>query len=344
MLQALTQALRTRKPNAMSRVSQRGFADSAASAGSTQPFIKLHNGLLMPQLGLGTWQSAPNVVREAVKSAMRVGYRHFDCASIYENEREVGQGLKEGMAELGLKREDIWVTSKLWNTSHRPDLVKVACEQTLHDLGLDYLDMYLMHWPVDQIPEEGPKVGGDPTATETPLWETFDAMNELVTDGLTRAIGVSNFSVQELEELIKDTDIIPTVNQIEMHPYLIQPKLLDYCSTKGIAITAYCPLGRAKAPRGVGLPPLLEHPVLKTISEKRGKTPAQIALRWAIQRDTIVIPKSTNAGRIKENWEIFDFILDEEDMEHLNALNKHYRFVRPSFHDFKDDIEGDGRL
>lgn len=268
----------------------------------------------------------------------------LDCAAIYQNEREVGAGLKEGMQELGLKREDIWVTSKLWNTSHRPDLVKVACEQTLHDLGLSYLDMYLMHWPVDQIPSEGPKVGGDPTATETPLWETFDAMHELVGEGLTRAIGVSNFSVPELEELIKDTDIIPTVNQIEMHPYLIQPKLLDFCAGKGIAITAYCPLGRNAPPKGTALPALLANPVLKTIAEKRGKTPAQVALRWAIQRDVIVIPKSTNPDRIKENWEIFDFILDEEDMNQLNSLNKFHRFVRPSFHDFKDDIEGDGRL
>lgn len=328
----------------MSRSSQRSFSDTIASSGSTQPFIKLQNGLLMPQLGLGTWESEPNEVRDAVKTALRVGYRHFDCAAQYGNEREVGVGLKEGMTELGLQRSDIWVTSKLWNASHRPDLVRVACEQTLHDLQLEYLDMYLMHWPVDQIPEEGPKVGGDPTATETPLWETFDAMNELVTEGLTRAIGVSNFSVRELEELIKDTDIIPSVNQIEMHPYLIQPKLMDYCTSKGIAITGYCPLGRAAPPKGASFPALLQNPVLLTIAQKRGRTPAQIALRWALQRDVIVIPKSVNAGRIEENWNVFDFILDEEDMNQLNGLNKNYRFVKPSFHDFKDDIEGDGQL
>jgi len=249
------------------------------------------------------------------------------------------------MAELGLKRSDVWVTSKLWNTSHRPDLVRVACEQTLHDLDMDYLDMYLMHWPVDQIPEEGPKVGGDPTATETPVWETYDAMQELVTEGLTRAIGVSNFNVRELEELIKDTDLIPTINQIEMHPYLVQQKLLDYCASKGIAITAYSPLGRNKPLKGSDAPALLQNPVVITIAEKHGKTPAQVVIRWSLQREAIVLPKSTNADRIKENWQVFDFILDEQEMNELNGLNRGYRFVRPSFHDFADDnIEGDGRL
>lgn len=269
-----------------------------------------------------------------------------DCAAIYENEREVGQGLKEGMEELGLSRADIWVTSKLWNTSHRPDLVRVACEQTLHDLGLSYLDLYLMHWPVDQIPAEGPKVGGDPSATETPLWETYDAMNELVGEGLTKSIGVSNFSVRELEELIKDTDLIPTVNQIEMHPYLVQPKLLEFCASKGISIAAYSPLGRNAPPKGLAdVSALLDNPTLKKIAEKRGKTSAQVAIRWALQREVIVIPKSTNESRIQQNFDVFNFILDEDDMQALNALNKRHRFVRPSFHDFADDnIEGDGRL
>jgi diketogulonate reductase-like aldo/keto reductase len=249
------------------------------------------------------------------------------------------------MAELGLKRSDIFVTSKLWNTSHRPDLVKTACEQTLHDLGLDYIDLYLMHWPVDQIPSDSPKVGGDPTATETPLWETYDAMNELISEGLAKSIGVSNFSVRELEELIKDTDLIPTVNQIEMHPYLIQQKLLDYCASKGITITGYCPLGRASKPKAGDLPSLLEHPSIKQIAEKRGKTAAQVLIRWQLQRDVVVIPKSVNADRIRENFEVFDFVLDETDMNTLNGLNKSHRFVRPSFHDFADDnIEGDGRL
>lgn len=248
------------------------------------------------------------------------------------------------MAELGLKRSDIWVTSKLWNTSHRADLVKTACEQTLHELDLDYLDLYLIHWPVDQIPEEGPKVGGDPTTAETPLWETFDAMHDLISEGYTKSIGVSNFSVSELDELIKDTDLIPVVNQIEMHPYLLQPKLAEYCKSKGIAITAYCPLGRHTKPKIADVPMLLDNPTLKQIAQKKGKTPAQVAIRWAIQHDTIVIPKSVTPVRIRENFDVFDFVLDESEMESLNALNRNYRFVRPSFHEFRDDIEGDGRL
>lgn len=202
-----------------------------------------------------------------------------------------------------------------------------------------------MHWPVDQIPAEGPKVGGDPSTTETPLWETYDAMQELVTEGLTKTIGVSNFSVRELEELIKDTDLIPTVNQIEMHPYLIQSKLLDYCQAKNITITAYSPLGRAAKPKTGELPSLIEHPAVVAIAQRRDKTPAQVLLRWAIQRDVTVIPKSAHDGRIKENFQIFDFILDDADMAALNALNCMHRYVRPSFHNFVDDnIEGDGVL
>lgn len=249
--------------------------------------------------------------------------------------------MKEGLAECGLKRSDIWVTSKLWNTSHRPDLVKTAIEQTLHDLGLNYLDLYLMHWPVDQIPSEGPKVGGDPTATETPLWETYDAMNELVTEGLTKAIGVSNFSVKELEELIKDTDLVPAVNQIEMHPYLRQPKLMEFCASKGITITGYSPLGRGggSSPKNTDLPPLIENPIVKKIAEKRGRSCGQILIRWALQHDVVSVPKSVTPERIEANFDVFNFILDEQDMKDLDGLNKQYRYVRPSFHDFSNDPE-----
>ena len=272
-------------------------------------------------------------------SSLQLVSPRSDCAADYGNEKEVGEGLAEGMKELGLQRSDIWVTSKLWNTSHRPDLVKPALQQTLHDLGLDYLDLYLMHWPVDQIPDEGPKVGGDPSATETPLWETYDAMNELVTEGLTKTIGVSNFNVNELEELIKDTDLVPAVNQIEMHPYLVQPRLMEYCRSKGITITAYSPLARSEPPKGLDCPALLEHPVVKKIAEKRGRTTGQVAIRWAIQNDAVVIPKSQNPDRIKSNFDVFNFILDEQDMADLTALNKRYRYVRPSFHDFSNDPE-----
>lgn len=240
------------------------------------------------------------------------------------------------------------MTSKLWNTSHRPDLVKVACEQTLHDLGLNYLDLYLMHWPVDQIPSEGPKVGGDPTATETPIWETYDAMNELVTEGLAKAIGVSNFNMNELEELIKDTDLVPAVNQIEMHPYLLQTKLMEFCASKGITITGYSPLGRGGAgtkgvegasSKGSDLPPLIEHPTVKKIAEKRGKSAGQVLIRWALQHDAVSVPKSVTPERIQSNFEVFNFILDEQDMKDLDGLNKKHRYVRPSFHDFSNDPE-----
>lgn len=237
------------------------------------------------------------------------------------------------MAELGLKRSDIWVTSKLWNTCHRPDLVRPACEKTLKDLQLDYLDMYLMHFPVDQSPCQGGESVEKPT---TPA-DTFLAMHELVKTGLVKTIGVSNFNVRELQELMKGSNLYPAVNQIEMHPYLVQDQLYKFCQDNGITLTAYSPLGRASKPEHTDEPSLVEHPVVVEIAKKYNKTPAHVLLRWAFQHDAIVIPKSTNAGRIKQNLDIFDFVLEKEDMNALSNLNRNYRYVRPYFHTFEED-------
>ncbi|XP_049849604.1 aldo-keto reductase family 1 member B1-like [Schistocerca gregaria] len=307
------------------------------TAKSTVPNAKLLSGLEMPVLGLGTWKSSPGLVKDSVKAALRAGYRHIDCASIYQNEKQVGEGLREGMQELGLSRSDIWITGKLWNTFHRPDLVRQACEQSLQDLGLKYLDLYLMHWPVDQIPPDGPKIAGDPSVEETPIWETYEAMNDLHKEGLVKAIGVSNFSVKEIEDLIQDTGLIPEVNQVEIHPYLPQHALVDFCHSKGIQVTAYSPLATASKPKQSQYPPLLEHELVQELAKKYARTSAQIVLRWSVQRNLVVIPKSVNENRIQENYNIWDFSLSDEDMTKLSNMNIKMRFVKPSFHVFKEE-------
>lgn len=257
-----------------------------------------------------------------------------DCAYIYGNEKQVGIGLKEGMNELGLTRDDIWVTGKLWNTFHRPDLLQSSLKKTINDLDLEYLDLYLLHWPVEELPADTPKIGGDPSVIGTPLWETFTTMNDLLNEGLIKTIGVCNFGVQELEELIKDTDLVPSINQIEIHPYLTQLKLIDYCKSKGIEITAYSPLGSGGKPKKPDLPPLLSHPTLIKIGSDHGKSPAQIAIRWSLQHGFIVIPKTSNIQRLDENINVFDFELSQIEMDSLDQLNKNFRFVAPSFYNF----------
>ncbi len=293
--------------------------------------IKLNNGNEIPLLGLGTWKTELNLASETIEYAIKTaGYRHIDCASIYGNEKEVGEGLQK--AKKTINRKDLFITSKLWGTDFRPENVEKACKKTLSDLKLDYLDLYLMHWGVALKPNLGElepldkdgRVITDNVSTR----ETWEAMEELVKKGLVKSIGVANFTATMIIDLLTYAKIIPAMNQIELHPYNTQQDLIDYCKYKTIAVTAYSPLGRPGA-KNIQGPRLFDDPVIKTISKRYDKTPAQILLNWGIKRETVVIPKSTYHSRIMENIDIFDFELSDEEMKQISSLNKNHRFVHP---------------
>jgi len=292
--------------------------------------IRLNNGKEMPIFGLGTWKSKPGEVEQAVKDAIDAGYHHIDGAMVYENEVEVGAGIRAKIEDGTVKREDLFVVSKLWNTFHRPDLVEVGIRKTLKDLGLDYLDLYLIHFPFGWKEEEGlfPKEGDKFLYSEVDYVDTWKAMEELVGKGLAKSIGVSNFNSQQLERLLDTATIIPVTNQIECHPYLNQRKLIEFCKSKGITVTGYSPFASPDRPWATpDDPKLLDEPKLVEIGKKYNKSSAQVILRWVIQRDVIVIPKSVNKGRIAENFNIFDFELAPEDMDVIYQMDRNWRAV-----------------
>lgn len=288
----------------------------------------------MPTLGLGTWKSKPNEVYEAVLHAIEVGYRHIDCAYVYKNENEIGQAISEAIAKGMVKREDLWITSKLWNDAHLPQDVLPAIRNSLKDLQLDYLDLYLVHWPVAL--KKGVGLPADPsdflTKEQAPLADTWAEMEKLHKVGLTRQIGVSNFNSAKIETLKKNASIMPTVNQIEFHPYLPQEKLKEYCDQNGIYITGYGPLGAAYrvADNEVDHPILLENKTLHEIAEKHSATVAQVVLAWAIEKGVSVVPKSVNFKRIEENFAAGNLTLDQEDMKMISNLGGPYRYTHGS--------------
>lgn len=285
----------------------------------------------MPALGLGTWKSKPNEVYNAVLHALKVGYRHIDCAPIYKNEKEIGRALSKAFAEGWVSREEVWITSKLWNDSHLPQDVLPSMKATLSDLQLDYLDLYLVHWPV------AIKKGVDfPSGKEdflsyeeAPLSSTWKEMEELQRKGYARHIGVSNFNTNKLEEINKMASIKPELNQVELHPYLPQNELKAFCDDHSILMTGYGPLGAAYrvANNEVDFPLLLEDKTLHQIGSKHQVTAAQVALAWALMRNTSVVPKSVNPQRIEENLNAAKLHLDEEDMSLLSTLEGPYRYT-----------------
>jgi diketogulonate reductase-like aldo/keto reductase len=266
---------------------------SALTIGST---VALRGGVRMPLLGLGVWQSSPgDETRQAVLAALRAGYRLVDTARAYRNEEDVGAAIRE----CGLPRDEIFVTTKLWNSDHGFDSTLRACDDSLRRLALERLDLYLIHWPVQGLRQE-----------------TWRAMERLLAEGRTRAIGVSNYTVRHLDELLAHAATPPSVNQVELHPFLHQRALVDHCRVHRIQVQAYAPLVRGHR---------MDDPVLGRVAARHGRTPAQILVRWSLQHGFATIPKSVHARRIVENADVYGFELDRDDMAALDALDEGYR-------------------
>ncbi len=298
----------------------------------------LNTGDRIPALGLGTWTSLEPEMGTAINAAIDAGYRHIDCAPIYGNEPAIGNTLHTLLTKRKVTRDALWITSKLWNSFHRPEDVMQACKQSLHDLQLDYLDLYLVHWPIAfhskvgyRMPEHKDELLG---LDVIPDEETWEAMGECVAAGLVKNIGVSNFSLQRLKRLCDRTTIKPVVNQVECHLYFPQIELNEFCLEHQIYLTAYSPLGsggRPDALRKENEPTLLDHELVLALADKYHKSPAQIILAWLLERNIIVIPKSTNPKRITENFESQQVSLSLEEVRELNALDLCYRFFTATF-------------
>ena len=294
------------------------------------------NGDGMPLLGLGTWKSDPGQVYGAVREAIRLGYRHIDCASIYGNEPEIGEAIGDAIAAGEVTREELWITSKLWCNSHGRDNVEPALRRTLQDLGLAWLDLYLIHWPVPIKPGvDFPTSGSDllPPA-QVPLESTWEGMEAAMEAGLTRHIGVSNFSSRKLHDLLAHCRIRPEVNQVERHPLLQQPGLVADCAAEGVHLTAYSPLGsqdRPAALKGADEPVLLENPLIGAIAAEHGCSPAQVLIAWQLQSGISTIPKSVRPARLLENLAAAEITLTPADLERIAALDQHLRLVDGSF-------------
>ena len=260
------------------------------------PNITLNDGNAIPQLGFGVYQIPPEETARAVGQALGIGYRHIDTAEMYGNEAGVGEAVRSS----GLDRGEVFVTSKLSNAFHEPDDVRGAFDTTLSELGFDYVDLFLIHWPL-------------PTVYNGDYVSTWKALEEFKSDGRARSIGVSNFQIEHLERLASEADTVPAVNQIEVHPYLTNEAVRGYGQEHGIVTEAWSPIAQG----GV-----LEDPTITQIAEKAGKTPAQVVLRWHIQRGDIVFPKSVTPSRMEENFDLFDFDLDASDMEEITGLDR----------------------
>ncbi|WP_430810469.1 MULTISPECIES: aldo/keto reductase [unclassified Carboxylicivirga] len=294
------------------------------------------NGYALPILGLGTWKSTPGEVYEAVKAAIEIGYRHIDCAAIYGNEKEVGKAINECIKAGLVKRDELWITSKLWNNMHGNENVVPALQKTLNDLQLEYLDLYLIHWPIAQkkMFVAATRASHFLSLQEQPIANTWEGMEQAVEQGLTKTIGVSNFSVKKLKDLMTVARIKPSLNQVEVHPYFQQDELVNYCHNNNIQVMAYSPLGSADRPKSFKAadePVLLEDPIIAKLADKVNATPAQVILAWNLHRGISVIPKSVNTARLQQNLDALQVKLKPADMEVLKMIDKNRRYVDGKF-------------
>lgn len=298
----------------------------------------------MPAVGFGLWKIARDDTADMVFNAIKAGYRHLDSAADYGNEKQAGEGIRRALAQGLCSRQDLWITSKLWNTFHQAQHVREACEKTLSDLGLDYLDLYLIHFPIslkyvpiaERYPPEWifdpqaehPEMVIDPV----PLADTWRAMETLVQAGLVRNIGVCNYNSALLHDLMAYASIKPAMLQIESHPYLTQQRLIRLAHHYDIAVTAFSPLGAGsyvELSMASNQDSVLMQTVVQDIAKRVQRTPAQVVLRWGVQRGTSVIPKTSRAARLVENLSVFDFTLSDDDMAAISALNQNRRFNDP---------------
>jgi D-xylose reductase len=308
------------------------------------PTITLPGGDRMPVVGLGLWKVPRDAAPQLVETAIRTGYRHLDCACDYANEPEVGAGIRAALTGGACRRDELWVTSKLWNTYHAPEHVRPAAERTLRDLGLDHLDLYLVHFPIPlqfvpfdrRYPPGWLADPGDPRPhmrfATVPLADTWRAMEDLVTAGVVRNIGVCNYTTVLLRDLLSYARVRPAVLQVELHPYLVQPRLVRFCHEAGIAVTGFSPLGALSyVPIGMATAAesVLEQPAVKAAAARHGKTPAQVVLRWGVQRGNAIVPKTTRPERLAENLALFDFELTADEMAAITALDRGRRFNDP---------------
>ncbi|WP_078380032.1 aldo/keto reductase [Sutcliffiella halmapala] len=260
--------------------------------------VTLNNGVKMPQLGYGVWQVPDDQAIASVAKAIEVGYTSIDTAMIYKNEVGVGKAIKEA----NVPREELFITTKVWNSDQGYENTLLAFDASLERLGLDYIDLYLIHWPTPQFDQ---------------YVDTYKALEKLYHDGKVKAIGVCNFEIEHLERLLQECEVVPVLNQVECHPYLAQNELKEFCAKHNIFVEAWSPLDQGGE--------VLQDEVIQKIAASHGKTPAQVVLRWHLQNNTIVIPKSVTASRIEENFQVFDFELSEDEIQEINQLNRNRR-------------------
>jgi alcohol dehydrogenase (NADP+) len=293
--------------------------------------LQFKGGDKMPALGLGTWKAGEGEAKKAVYTAIKEGFRHIDCAEMYQNQKEVGEGIRKALDEGICQRDDLWITSKLWNSDHKAEDVEKALKRILDQLGLDYLDLFLIHWLVAFKPGVTMPESGDDflSPDEAPLTDTWKAMAKCQEKGLTRHIGVSNFNESHLKTVM-NAGPVPEMNQVELHPYLQQRDLHRFCLDHEINMTGYSPLGSGDRPEGMKKddePVLYENDVIKEIAEEKDCSPFQVLIAWGLNRGTAVIPKSTDPDHIEKNLQALEIELTAEDMEKIAELDHGYRFV-----------------